>query len=103
MAYPLRGVGSTSRRPRYRILRFEEFFDIKKGSASGGFGNAMIARRGGYPRYLYKHSSSPCRRHKTSVVKSYMISIYYRNSETSYYLSGHPNKIVGWHKAVGML
>jgi len=24
----------------------------------------------------------PCRRHKTSVVKSYMISIYYRNSET---------------------
>ena len=24
----------------------------------------------------------PCRRHKTNVVKNYMISIYYRNSET---------------------
>ena len=31
MAYPLRAVGSTSRRPRRRILRFEKFFDIKKG------------------------------------------------------------------------
>ena len=30
----------------------------------------------------FQHSIIPCRRHKTSVVKSYMISIYYRNSET---------------------
>jgi len=29
-----------------------------------------------------QHSIIPCRRHKNSVVKSYMISIYYRNSET---------------------
>jgi len=31
MAYSLRGVGSTSRRPRRRIIRFERLFDIKKG------------------------------------------------------------------------
>jgi hypothetical protein len=30
-AYSLRGVGSPSRRPRGRILRFEKFFNIKKG------------------------------------------------------------------------
>ena len=27
-------------------------------------------------------SNIPCRRHKTSVIKTCMISIYYRNSET---------------------
>ncbi len=31
---------------------------------------------------LFQHSIIPYRRHKTSVVKSYMISISYRNSET---------------------
>jgi len=30
----------------------------------------------------YHDSNIPCGRHKTSVVKSCMISIYYRNSET---------------------
>jgi hypothetical protein len=32
-----------------------------------------------------QHSIIPCRRHKTSIVKSCMISIYYRNSETYNY------------------
>ena len=31
MAYSLRGVGATSRRPRRRMVRFERFFGIKKG------------------------------------------------------------------------
>jgi len=30
----------------------------------------------------FQHSTIPCGRHKTSVVKSFMISIYYRNLET---------------------
>jgi len=38
--------GHVRRIPRHRILRIEKFFDIKKGSASGGFGNAMIATKG---------------------------------------------------------
>jgi len=36
----------------------------------------------GINKPLFQHSIIPCRRHKTSVVKSYMISICYRNSET---------------------
>jgi hypothetical protein len=33
--------------------------------------------------YVFDHYSIiPCRRHKTSVAKNYMISMYYRNSET---------------------
>lgn len=34
----------------------------------------------------FQHSIIPCGRHKTSVVKSCMISIYYRNSETFNYI-----------------
>jgi hypothetical protein len=37
--------GHVWRIPQGRILRFEKFFDIKKGSASGGFGNATIATK----------------------------------------------------------
>jgi len=38
------------------------------------------------PGPWFQHSIIPCRRHKTSVVKSCMISIYYRNSETLNYI-----------------
>jgi hypothetical protein len=35
-----------------RILHFEKLFDIQKGSASGGFANAMIATKGWLSRIL---------------------------------------------------
>ena len=44
----------TWRIPRRRILRFEKFFDIKKGSAPGGSGNAMIATKGWSSRVLIR-------------------------------------------------
>jgi len=44
----------TYRIPRLRILRFEMFVDIKKGSASGGSGNVMIATKGWLSRVLIR-------------------------------------------------
>ncbi len=72
LAYSLRGVSSTlrpvsptgwkrSRRPRHRILRFEKFFDIKKGSALADLGMPWLPRRGGYPWHLYQHSWRNCK------------------------------------------
>jgi hypothetical protein len=102
--------------PRRRILHFEKFFNIKKGSASGGSGNAMIATKGCLSWVLirtfmenrenwfrlpwfkhwsyafltsipwFQYSIIPCRQHKPSAAKSYIISIYYRNSETFNYI-----------------
>ncbi len=58
LAYSLRGVGSASRRPRHRILRFEKFFDIKKGQP---FVMPWLPRRGGYPWHLYQQSWRNCK------------------------------------------
>jgi hypothetical protein len=53
-ALPFKDCNQTWRIPRRRILRFEKFFDIKKGSASGGSGNAMIATKGWSSRVLIR-------------------------------------------------
>ena len=52
MWYPFKRIrcqctfcGHVWRIPRRRILRFERFFEIKKGSAIGGFGSAMSAMK----------------------------------------------------------